>query len=544
MRAAARPIGPDLAMRWYNQPDFIAAAILSCGFLLRLRAAWGTFLNPDEAMHVLAANQSLAATYRASLETAHPPILLFVLNFWRVLGNSECLWRLPSVIAGTVFCWIFFLWLRDLFGQDAAWIGLTFATFLPPLIELSAEVRQYALLLCFLILACYFLERGLAADSPRLMSLSFLFLYLAMLTHFSAILFAGAVGAYSLLRLIRLPKSRRVVRVWAAGMAGAVGLFLFLYRTQISLLKGSDVAQRMGQLLSRSYFHWGRDHLLLFALARTFGVCQWVFGQLAIGDVAGLAFFAGVMLLLRTNSDGRSLPSRRFVGIFLLLPFATNCAAGVADIYPYGGTRHSAFLAPFVLAGVSWCMAKLSGVRPRRGIIAAAVIVAACSLFGAPHRPYMLRRDQDTDNMARAVEAIHHDVSSDDLIFVDFQSYFMVRYYLCPQIGTEGDTIVPGFRSFSCGKYKVISTGPDINIFSAATFLPSWEKMVSIYRLKPGETIWIFQAGWDIRITQQLQQNLPEFENLRAQSFGRNIDLFPLKVGAATFPSPAGQQVH
>ena len=66
-------------------------------------------------MHFLAANKpSLAEAYRSSLNLAHPPLLILLLNVWRKLGTSELFLRLPSVIAGTIFCWIFFRWLTRL----------------------------------------------------------------------------------------------------------------------------------------------------------------------------------------------------------------------------------------------------------------------------------------------------------------------------------------------------------------------------------------------------------------------------------------------
>ena len=127
-----------------------------------------------------------------------------------------------------------------------------------------------------------------------------------MLTHFSAILFAGAVGMYSLWRLFGAGLSRRVVAVWIAGQAGVLGLLVFLYRTQIAAPEGQRRTQHMQAVLANSYFHPGHDHLLPFAFARTFGVFQYTFGQLAVGDIAGVLFVAAVALLLNgeIRADG------------------------------------------------------------------------------------------------------------------------------------------------------------------------------------------------------------------------------------------------
>jgi hypothetical protein len=532
--------------KWFSAySELVAAAVVGFGFLLRIRAASGTLLNPDEILHFLAANQtSLAAAYRASVGTAHPPLLILVLYVLRSFGTSEFLLRLPSVIAGTVFCWIAFRWLTLLLGQVTGWISLIFLTFLPPMIELSAEVRQYALLLCFSALAAYFLERTWAGQSARHMLLSFLFLYLAMLTHFSASLFAGAVGGYSLLRLVRKPLSKGVLALWIAGQAGALGLFIFLYQTHIAPVSSREFAQQsMQALLSNSYFHWGKsgDHLLLFVFARSFGVFQYVFGQHAVGDLAGVMFFAGAAILLMVKFPQEpAQPSSRELGIFLLLPFVLNCAAALVDLYPYGGTRHSAILAPFAVAGVSFAVTRLPGQRVDRASAAALLLVVTCHLFGAPHRPYMLRKDQSSANMTAAMDFIHRQVSPTDRIFVDLQSNYFLRYYLCRERTTPADAILPTFHISQCGGYQVISTDYRTNIFDREIFLAQWREMQRVFALKPGDRVWIFQAGWDIHLADQLKEQYLEFRDLTPQRFGGNITIFKLTVGP---PMPGGLAV-
>ena len=507
--------------------------VLLLAFLLRLWKASGTFLNLDEAMHFLAANRStMAEAYRASLNLAHPPLLILLLHEWRKLGTSELFLRLPSVIAGAIFCWIFFRWLTRLLGPTAGWVGFILVSLLPVFVELSSEVRQYPLLLCFMMAAAYLLELALGESAAGKMVAFFCFLYLAMLTHFSAILFAGAVGAYSLWRLGTARAPRRVVAVWIAGQAGALGLFAFLYRIQISKLKAGASAQHMQVLLANSYFHWGHDHLLGFIFARTFGVLQYTFGQLVVGDIAGLLFVAGVVLLLTGKSvTGKtgSGPSSRQLALFLMLPFVINAGAAIVDLYPYGGTRHSAFLVPFAVAGVSLAITKLTRRRLVPALGVAVLTVAICQGFGAPHRPYIRREDQRRSNMTQAMDAIRQSVAPDDVIFVDFQSSFLLRFYLCPEISFTG--LPPSdFRTFSCGGHRVISTSSETNVWTADLFQHRWNEMVNAYRLKPGQTVWIFQAGWDIGLAQELQEKVPEFHDLKTQSFGRNISLFSIAV--------------
>src|SRR6185437_11691663 len=148
-------------------------AMLGAGLLLRLRLAWLTFLNPDEALHYYLAHQSsIKLAYEASLTTAHPPLMILLLHLWSVLGSSEFFLRIPFVLAGTLLCWAMFLWMRRVAAASAAWYTLALFLFLPSLISLSAEIRQYAFLLFFCAGALYFLERAIAQSSAPSMILS------------------------------------------------------------------------------------------------------------------------------------------------------------------------------------------------------------------------------------------------------------------------------------------------------------------------------------------------------------------------------------
>jgi hypothetical protein len=462
-------------------------------------------------------------------------LLILLLNVWRRFGTSELFLRLPSVIAGTIFCWIFFRWLIRLLGTSVGWVGFLLVSLLPVFVELSSEVRQYPLLLCFMMAAAYIIESAFAENSFGRMAGFFFFLYLAMLTHFSAILFAGAVGVYSLWRIMSERPSRHVIATWIAGQAGALGILVWLYVVQISKVKGGASAQHMQMLLANSYFHRGHDHLPSFIFARTFGILQYTFGQLVVGDIAGILFIAGVVLLLRRKYTIVGLrPSARQLGLLLTLPFAINAVTAIADLYPYGGTRHSAFLIPFAVTGVSLAIVKLTR-QPLVAFSVAILLVAVCQAFGVPHRPYIRREDQRRSNMTQALDAIRQNVSVGDMIFVDFQTSFLLRFYLCPEVG-PADSPASEFRTYSCGGHRVISTNSETNVLTASLFARRWNEMAEAYGLKTGQTVWIFQAGWDIELARELPEKVPKFRDLKTQSFGRNITLFRVPVGGGEPP--------
>jgi len=529
--------GNQRSVSWFETHSNLSALlIVTAALLVRLRAASGTFLNPDEALHYLLANQSCwLLAYRATLTNAHPPLLTFVLYLWRGVGTSELALRLPSVIAGTVFCWIFFKWLTRILGPVAGFIGLILVSFLPPLIELSAEVRQYALLLFFLAGTAYLLESALEKNSAAAMLLSAFSLYLALLSHYSAILFAAAIGLYSLLRVIACRPSAQFCVAWTSGQAGAVGLIAALYVSHISRLKGDYASGTINGWLGNSFYRPGHDNPLLFVIARTGGVFQYVFGQLAIGDLAFVAFLAGVVLLWRENIlPGRSNVSFRQLVALFALPFAIGAGASIARIYPYGGTRHSAFLIMFAVAGVSFLLVKFAKQQIARGIMIAFLIVVVCNLFGKSHRPYILREDQNGMQMVRALGFIHAQVPQSDLIFVDYQTRLLLGYYLCPEQPVPFSAPVGSLEQFPCNGFRVVAAAPDLYVFTAENFGTRWDQLVRSVPLKSGQAVWIMQAGWEVDLARELQSRVPEFHELTPQTFGRNITLFKLKPGQPT----------
>src|SRR5215475_11395251 len=147
--------------------------LLAAGLLVRLWRASGTYLNPDEALHFSVANQTTWwLTYTRSLILAHPPLLILVLHAWRTVSSSELMLRLPSILAGTAAGWLAYRWLALLTDQAVSATVLLFTLFLPSSIELSAEVRQYALLLLFSMAAGYLAELALARNSAGAMLFS------------------------------------------------------------------------------------------------------------------------------------------------------------------------------------------------------------------------------------------------------------------------------------------------------------------------------------------------------------------------------------
>jgi Dolichyl-phosphate-mannose-protein mannosyltransferase len=537
-----------------QNPAFWMYSLLVAGFLIRLWHASGTYLNPDEALHFFVANKvTWWETYQASLNVSHPPLLIFLLRVWRVFGTSELMLRLPSILAGTAFCWFAYRWLRMLFDEPVVWIAFTFIVFLPSSIDLSTEVRQYALLLAFAMGSAYFLERALRDNSVGSMLGSGVFLWFALMSHFSAFLFAAALGVYAILRMVNQRSPIKIVAAWELGQVIGLGICYWLYVTQISRLGqaygGTNATKGwMGNdYLGNSYYIPGKINPLLFVFARTGGVFQYIFRQSVVGDLAFVLFVVGMVLILRdgkssfvsrrTSSANPVLPTaddrRPTTGIFLLLPFVLNCGAALVRAYPYGGTRHSSFLLPFALVGIGVALARLLKGRIALGIILALVVSLGCNLFPSKRLPYMSAESQRKANMIAAIKLLR-ELPAGEPVFTDYQTSLSLGHYLCDQHPIEQDRKMAGFLSYECGGRKIIVTTSTF-LFTARNFYDQWQAMVSEYGLRPGAKVCVTQMGWSTYLAFELA-NFPEF-NLSPHYFGNNIQVFDLTVGQ-TMPKP------
>jgi hypothetical protein len=250
-----------------------------------------------------------------------------------------------------------------------------------------------------------------------------------------------------------------------------------------------------------------------------------------------LLFVLGVALLFRGKDFAPDRSSSRRLGLFLLLPFAIIGSACLAHVYPYGGTRHVAFLIIPAVAGVSVAVARVAAGRWDRGLTIAAFVIVACLAFGKPRQPWMERANQSRSNMAQAMDFVKKNVDPSDLIFTDYQSDLILGHYLCRQRPISFDLPPTNFEEFQCEGYRIASTDYKTAwMLWADDFPKNWQRLVEAYNLKSGDTVWVFQAGWGIGLPEDLQKHFAEFRDLHFESFGKNTKVFKMTVGQ---PMPA-----
>jgi len=527
--------------QWVSRhPDFLAAVVVIVGFFWRVYLAHAMFFSPDEAWHFSVANQgSLRQAYQASLTLFHPPLLILILYFWRDLGTSDLVLRLPCVIAGSAFCWVYYKWLKIILGQTVAWVGLLLVTFLPTMIDMSADLRQYALMLVFSACAAYLLERAFTRNSPARMLLSSGCLYLAMLSHYSGFLFAASIGVYAMVRMFAERPRARVVAAWIVGQVGGLGLAWFFYEKQITKLAALHQEQPLNRIadwyIAKFYYHPGQDHLLPFLFRGTFGIFRFTFAWAVIGYIAVLLFVAGAVFLLRERPSSPGLPPARLIGVLLLWPFVLSWIAVAGGLYPYGRTRHCIFLAIFGIAGVSLALARMAKQKMASAVALALGIIILCQVFGTPPSfdmfPLADRRRAQMDN---AVAFIRREVSPSDVIYLNKSTEFQLGHYLCDQRPIVFDRSVAGFESFSCHGLRVVSSFPYDDAVLPETFSDKWKEMARAYGLEPGSKVWVVEGGWTSGFAETLTWRFAEFSGPEIRNFGRYLEVFSLTVGQPT----------
>ena len=522
----------------------VALLVIAGGLVARIFAATRSYLNPDEALHYLILNQPSAfQAYKASLTNAHPPLIYLVVYAWHFLGRSELMLRLPSVLAGTAFCWFAFRWIKKIFGSAAALIGVILCAFSPALIALSAELRAYALLLFGCGGALYFLARAMEekAEAKSLRQILWFtgFLYLAILSHYSVAFFTLALGLYTLARIADSRLPRKTAIAWAAGQAGAAAIYAILYVTHISKIRSSIVS--WGMPFDASYFHWDDGNILVFTRDNTVNVFLFVFGQRIVATSMLVFFLAGVACIFARDMalGGEAAGSRR-LGILFLLPFAAVWGASLAGIYPYVGSRHTVFLAPFAIAAASFLIAAVSRQKLWAGLLIAGALMAAPRTSTKIVESGMNAGSDSLPLMTGAIHFMQESIPRGGLILADYQSSLPLTYYLCgPKTVLPWDTNRGEYSRFDCNGYSVDSV--HVWKLSPGNFAPQFAHLAHSAGLKPGETVWVFQSGWGTNLGAELPKQETKFRCLAPKNFGKNISVTPFVVGpdfAASAPSP------
>ncbi len=204
----------------------VLAAITLAGLGLRLAVPRGIWL--DEAISIHQAHLSLHDLFRnLYFGDRHPP--LHHLALWatvRVFGNSEFALRIPSFVAGTLVIPAIYELGRELYDRRTGLIASAFVAASPLLVWYSQEVRMYAFVTLFGVLAL--LTQLRVIRNPSFVNWGCYILATAALlwSHYFGLLLIGVQQAIFVVLIAQRWQRRELDRRLAIGFAYSAAVLL------------------------------------------------------------------------------------------------------------------------------------------------------------------------------------------------------------------------------------------------------------------------------------------------------------------------------
>ncbi len=504
--------------------DHAALLIIALAFLCGAWLAANRFLNGDEAMNALWANMdSWRQTYENSTipEHIHPPLYLVSLHFWRVLfGNSEFSLRLPSLLCAAGYLWLLYKWVKLRFNASAALTALIVLAFSPAVMTLGVEIRTYAALLFLMAAALYTLELAFARNSVRLFALYSLILCLSVLNSYSSIWFILAAHLYAFIRFLRRQLPLRMGVIWAALQLPSAVLGALLYFKHVRFARATGFDNAATTWLKAS-FMGPEESIPTFVVESTFSVFEYVLYYREASPIAALLFAAALALLLFQHLR-RAGPEAPVAGWMLVVPAALASIASIANIAPYGASRHSIVAANFMVIGASYALSRIMSRRVLPVLVLGVVLTPIWSI-NARNAWYFPGTDYEKAAMTSVLQDMRLRIPADGHLFLDRQSCMIMKYYLGKD---HADPMYVWKAPFPIrlGGYN-LSCYMQTWSFSAKGFPGAVASARSRFDIHPSTPLWVFDAGWGTNLANDLRWNsnvLP----LDLQWHGKGIALF------------------
>ncbi|MFP8880078.1 MAG: glycosyltransferase family 39 protein [Myxococcota bacterium] len=351
--------------------DAIALAITAVGFSLRLSSIRGYWNNADEGIYYRIAHAPLAIASSMIADNAHPPLYYYLL---RAVGSvfDDFVWlRVPALLFGTLSIFALYRLGTRIGGAACGIAAAVMLALSPGAIELSQVARPYALQLLLLIGATGALLRYLQSRNPRLLVAYAIWMLAAAFTHYSSFLvLTGFVVALGFAAIARHFSARELRDLAIAHVPVLIaGVALYSYHVEPVLLDSAMRREALGSWLG-GYFVTGLEALWPNFLD--------VFAYLAGPTLAGVG---SIVFLI---SVGACLHGKRFALVGVCVSVVSVAAAASAlSIYPFGGTRHTAYLAPFLALTMGMATAVVFSMGTR-AVVGSALLLAMIVIARGP----------------------------------------------------------------------------------------------------------------------------------------------------------------
>jgi len=401
-----------------NRSDrgLLYAAVLAGAFLrvfhLGAQSIWG-----DEALTLqrYAGGESLAQFLSGIWHNAfHPPLYFMVVHYWRLLGQSEIMLRLPSAVFGVAAIPLIYLVARRIFAPPVPGISALVLALSPFHIWYSQEARMYSLQALLALGSMLFFLR--AWESRRAMDFAIygILTVLGLYTHIATVFLVAAQGVFIFGAVIR--DWRRSIP-WIGAAAVALAAFT-PWILQFAAVTGAPAA--IGFEREPSPLHLGYG-LYTFSVGYSLGPSVSELHSLSTGDairrnlpaIAASALIFGALMILGLARAYR----RNRTGFWLILshftvPLALAAGASLVTGVPLNPRYLMVAALPYWVAvalGVQTCARS----RALRMMPAAGAVLIVLSLYNHYFQPAYAKQD-----VRSAAALVNDKAEPDDAIII------------------------------------------------------------------------------------------------------------------------------
>ncbi|MGV8119925.1 MAG: glycosyltransferase family 39 protein [Candidatus Xenobiia bacterium LiM19] len=389
--------------------------ILLAALALRLYRLGVPSLFVDEAFALSLSQHSIeeiCATIIA--RDQHPPLYFIFLHYWRHLGSSELMLRLPSAVLSTIVVYLTFLLGSALVSRSAGLVAALFCAFSPGMLFIMNEAKTHAPGLPLILLALYIFILAARGEGrgKRLWIVHTVVLILAFLTHYLTLFLVLVEAIFCLV----YKDNRRLWKQWLI----SIGAFVIVTLPwSIHMLQ-----QAQNRISQPSVYTSGLLTFLDLFTVLISGFSFYLDHPLSL--TVSLPFLAVAVYGLAVQREHRFEASLLFVWVIAL-----PAALSLSSFLPVKLFTPKYL---FIVTASGYYILLASGILAmlkRYKITAAALIIALAALYAVSLYNWLYVPYYGKHNWKGALSYVSAGISPDDLVIVqnDYQKYSFLYYY-------------------------------------------------------------------------------------------------------------------
>jgi hypothetical protein len=498
--------GHNAADTLTRRATLLTVAIVALAAVLRTPDLFGWWTNPDEGIYFgIVTRDGFGGAWTEAMGTAHPPLYFLLLRAVGWISTDFAALRAVAFVSGLAAVWLLVPLGREIGGPGAHGhvAGLTAALLLalsPRAVVLSQVIRPYMLLVLLLAGSLLFLLRYLRTGSSAHLVAHASCSVLAALLHYGAVFGLAVLGAAVLVDGWRGGTHRPAWRRLLAVQALPAALLATLYFVHLRHVAA-------GPLGDHALEGWLAPYMATGPRSAWFGFVG--FHAMLVGDA--FAAPAALLTLAALGYVAWRAPEQPVL-VMAAAGLLVALAGAALQLYPFGPTRHSAWLLVFVIPLWGWATGSLL-TSGRTVLLRGTATVATVALAGLALAPVLdpsERPEETTEHVLReaAVEAMAEvlDPSSDPrVVLMSTDTYeLLTPLYTAPRQRAERsadgrflhfrwgvrDVVVLAARDFVVGADQL---GRVDHLYTAATVA---QVEFGVAMPPPGRPVLVLAGGW------------------------------------------------